>query len=110
MPTIFFPVEPAVSPLKMWQKSTITGNRFHGFYPGMLVFEGACSENMISSNHFLRDNEPWTPLIGVDNGLDDQFGILRISGSNNSIIANHISETVSLESIKPADKDPIIYG
>jgi hypothetical protein len=89
-------------------KSTITGNRFHGFYPGMLVFEGACSENMISSNHFLRDNEPWTPLIGVDNGLDDQFGILRISGSNNSIIANHISETVSLESIKPADKRPVI--
>ena len=89
-------------------KSTITGNRFHAFYPGMLVFEGICSENMISSNHFLRDNEPWTPLIGVDNGLDDQFGILRISGSNNSIIANHISETVSPESIKPADKRPVI--
>ncbi len=89
-------------------KSTVTGNRFHAFYPGMLVLEGECSENMISSNHFLRDNEPWTPLIGVDNGLDDQYGILRISGSNNSIIANHISETVSLSTIKPADKKPVI--
>lgn len=89
-------------------KSTVTGNRFHAFYPGMLVLEGQCSENMISSNHFLRDNEPWTPLIGVDNGLDDQYGILRISGSNNSVIANHISETVSPSTIKPADKKPII--
>lgn len=67
-------------------KSTVTGNRFHAFYPGMLVFEGECSENLVSSNHFLRDNEPWTPLIGVDNGLDDQYGILRINGSGNSII------------------------
>lgn len=89
-------------------KSTVTGNRFHAFYPGMLVLEGQCSENMISSNHFLRDNEPWTPLIGVDNGLDDQYGILRINGSNNSVIANHISETVSPSTIKPADKKPII--
>ena len=89
-------------------KSTVTGNRFHAFYPGMLVLEGQCSENMISSNHFLRDNEPWTPLIGVDNGLDDQYGVLRISGSNNSVIANHISETVSPSTIKPADKKPII--
>lgn len=89
-------------------KSTVTGNRFHAFYPGMLVLEGKCLENMISSNHFLRDNEPWTPLIGVDNGLDDQYGILRICGSNNSVIANHISETVSPATIKPADKKPII--
>lgn len=89
-------------------KSMVTGNRFHAFYPGMLVLEGECSENMVSSNHFLRDNEPWTPLIGVDNGLDDQYGILRISGSNNSVIGNHISETVSLSTIKPADQEPVI--
>lgn len=33
-------------------RSIITANRFHSFYPGMLVFEGNCSENMVSSNHF----------------------------------------------------------
>ena len=46
-------------------RSVITGNRFHSFYPGMLVFEGNCSENMVSSNHFLRDSEPWAPFIGI---------------------------------------------
>ena len=89
-------------------RSIITGNRFHSFYPGMLVFEGNCSENMVSSNHFLRDNEPWAPLLGYDNGLDDRYGLLHINGSNNSIIANHISETISVETIKPAGVQPVI--
>ena len=40
------------------------------------VFEGNCSENMVSSNHFLRDNEPWAPMLEYDNGLDDLYGIL----------------------------------
>lgn len=89
-------------------RSIITGNRFHSFYPGMLVFEGNCSENMVSSNHFLHDNEPWAPMIGYDNGLDDLYGLLRISGSYNSVIANHISESVSLKAIKPFGVKPVI--
>lgn len=75
-------------------KSIISNNRFHSFYPGMLSLEGNCSENMISSNHFLRDNEPWKPMLNNDNGLDDRYGLLYINGNNNSIVANHISETV----------------
>ena len=89
-------------------RSVITGNRFHSFYPGMLIFEGECSENMVSSNHFLRDNEPWAPLVGYDNGLDDLYGLLHINGYNNSIIANHISETIAVETIKPPGVQPVI--
>jgi len=89
-------------------RSIITSNRFHSFYPGMLVLEGNCSENMISSNHFLRDNEPWTPMLENDNGLDDMFGLLHICGNNNSVISNHISESVHKKCIKPSGVQPVI--
>lgn len=42
-------------------RSTITGNRLHSFYPGMLVLENNCSENLVSANHFLREHEPGPP-------------------------------------------------
>ena len=43
-----------------------------------------------------------------DNGLDDQFGLLQINGSNNSIIANHISETMDVQYLKPPAAKPVI--
>lgn len=89
-------------------RSSVTSNRFHSFYPGMLVFEGNCSENLIASNHFLRDHEPWPPMFGVDNGLDDDFGLLRIEGNNNSLIANHISETIDRQYLRPEGIVPVI--
>lgn len=89
-------------------RSSITGNRFHSFYPGMLVFEGNCSENLVSSNHFLRDNEPWAPMLEYNNGLNDLYGLLCISGNYNSIIANHISESIHGQSIHPAGEKPVI--
>lgn len=89
-------------------RSVVTGNRFHSFYPGMLVLEGKCSENMVSSNHFLRDTEPWAPMLGYDNGLDDLYGLLCISGNHNSVIANHISETIRPLHIKPSGARPVI--
>ena len=63
---------------------------------------------MVSSNHFLRDHEPWPPMQAYDNGLDDLYGILYISGNNNSIIANHISETINSQYIKPSNATPVI--
>jgi len=89
-------------------RSTVTSNRFHSFYPGMLVFQENCSENLVSSNHFLRDHEPWPPMQAYNNGLDDLYGILYINGSNNSVIANHISETICFKYIMPPGAKPVI--
>jgi Right handed beta helix region len=89
-------------------RSSITNNRLHAFYPGMVVFRGNCSENLVSSNHFLRDHEPWTPFLGIDNGLDDLYGLLYISGNNNSVIANHFSEVINTQNIKPVGATPVI--
>jgi len=89
-------------------RSSITNNRLHSFYPGMVVFRGNCSENLVSSNHFLRDHEPWTPFQGIDNGLDDLYGLLYISGNNNSVIANHFSEVINTQNIKPVGATPVI--
>ena len=89
-------------------RSSITGNRFHSFYPGMLVLADNCSENLVSSNHFLRDREPWAPMVAYDNGLDDLFGLVRIDGSNNSVIANHISLTIDARFIQPPAAKPVI--
>ncbi|RAK03950.1 copper-binding protein NosD [Halanaerobium saccharolyticum] len=89
-------------------RSTITSNRFHSFYPGMLIFKEKCSENFVSSNHFLRDHEPWDPMLEYDNGLDDLYGLLNINGNNNSIISNHISEIIDTQYIKPSGEKPVI--
>ncbi|OIJ17972.1 fructotransferase [Anaerobacillus alkalidiazotrophicus] len=89
-------------------RSSITNNRLHSFYPGMVVLRENCSENLVSSNHLLRDHEPWTPFLGIDNGLDDLYGLLYISGNNNSVIANHFSEVISTQNIKPVGATPVI--
>ena len=89
-------------------RSSVTGNRFHSFYPGMLIMENNCTENLVASNHFLRDHEPWPPMMAYDNGVDDDFGLLKICGCNNSIIANHISETIGRQYLKPAGVKPVI--
>lgn len=89
-------------------RSSVTNNRFHSFYPGMLVFQKNCSENLVSSNHFLRDHEPWPPMWAYDNGLDDLYGLLYISGNHNSVIANHISETIGTQYLKPSGVMPVV--
>lgn len=89
-------------------RSSITSNRLHSFYPGMVTLTAASSENLVASNHFLRDNEPWAPFLGIDNGLDDTTGLLRIEGSGNSVIGNHFSEIVDATRISPARATPVI--
>lgn len=88
-------------------RSSVTANRFHSFYPGMLIFED-CRENLVSSNHFLRDHEPWPPMQGYDNGLNDDYGLIHIEGSCNSVIINHISETIEMQYLKPAGIKPVV--
>lgn len=102
-----FPRGKSIVHLKGVLRSSVTANRFHSFYPGMLIMEN-CRENLISSNHFLRDHEPWPPMLEYDNGLEDDFGLIHIQGSSNSLIANHISETIEQQYLKPAGIKPII--
>jgi inulin fructotransferase (DFA-I-forming) len=89
-------------------RSSVTNNRLHSFYPGMVVLAANSSENLVATNHFLRDHEPWTPFLGVDNGLDDLNGLLCVSGSNNSVIGNHFSQIIDSQSIRPTGATPVI--
>ncbi|NQX12114.1 right-handed parallel beta-helix repeat-containing protein [Microbacteriaceae bacterium VKM Ac-2855] len=89
-------------------RSSVTNNRLHTFYPGAIVLAAGSSENLIASNHVLRDHEPWTPFLGVDNGLDDTFGLLRVDGDDNSVIGNHFSEVVDAQNIRPAGATPVV--
>jgi inulin fructotransferase (DFA-I-forming) len=73
-----------------------------------VILEANSSENLVATNHFLRDHEPWTPFLGVDNGLDDLTGLLSVSGSNNSVVGNHFSEVIDSQSIRPAGAAPVI--
>jgi inulin fructotransferase (DFA-I-forming) len=74
----------------------------------MVVLAANSSENLVATNHFLRDHEPWTPFLGVDNELDDLNGLLCVSGSNNSVIGNHFSQIIDSESIRPTGATPVI--
>ncbi|MCE0824671.1 right-handed parallel beta-helix repeat-containing protein [Buttiauxella sp. A2-C2_NF] len=89
-------------------RSSISSNRFHAFYPGMLVLEDGSAENLVSANHFFREREPWAPMQTYNNGLDDLYGLLYINGDNNSIIANHISESIDTQYITPVGATPVI--
>jgi inulin fructotransferase (DFA-I-forming) len=89
-------------------RSSVTNNRLHSFYPGMVVLAANSSENLVATNHFLRDQEPWTPFLGIDNGRDDLDGLLRVDGSNNSVIGNHFSEVIDSQSIRPIGATPVI--
>jgi hypothetical protein len=89
-------------------RSSVTNNRLHSFYPGMVILDANSSENLVASNHFLRDHEPWTPFLHVDNGLDDLHGLLCVSGSNNSVVGNHFSEVLDPQTIRPAAAKPVI--
>jgi inulin fructotransferase (DFA-I-forming) len=44
----------------------------------------------------------------VDNGLDDLNGLLRVSGSNNTVVGNHFSQIIDSEGIRPAGATPVI--
>lgn len=90
------------------RRSSITNNRLHAFYPGMVVLADGSSENLIGSNHLLRDHEPWAPFFGVDNGRDDTYGLVRIDGEHNSVIGNHFSEVVDAQAIRPPGATPVI--
>lgn len=73
-----FPRGKSIVHFKSVTRSLVSSNIFHSFYPGMFVLEKNSSENLISSNHFLRDHEPWKPMQMHDNGLDDEYGYFQL--------------------------------
>lgn len=89
-------------------RSSVANNRLHSFYPGMVVLAENSSENLVASNHFLRDREPWTPFLDISNGRDDLYGLLRVEGNGNSVIGNHFSEVLDSQDITPTGATPII--
>lgn len=88
-------------------RSSITANRLHSFYPGMVRLTGGSSENLVASNHLLHDNEPWGPMLEYNNGLPDTFGNIYIDGNNNTVTANHISISLKESMINPKGATPV---
>lgn len=89
-------------------RSAVNSNRFHAFYPGIIVLENGSAENTVTANHIYRAHEPWAPMQQHDNGLEDTYGLVYINGKNNSVMANHFSEIIDTEYIKPAGTPPVI--
>jgi hypothetical protein len=64
-------------------RSSVTNNRLHSFYPGMVILAEGSSEN-------------------------DDYGLLTVNGNDNSIFANHFSLIVDAENIRPSGTAPVI--
>ncbi len=94
--------------LRCVTRSNVTGNRLHAFAPGMVVLDGASAENLVAANHFLRDQEPWTPFLGAGGGRDDEYGLLSVEGDGNSLIANHFSTVIAAGDVRPVGAKPVI--
>ncbi|WP_223691035.1 NosD domain-containing protein [Leifsonia poae] len=92
--------------LKNATNNTITANRLHAFYSGMITMEGACHNNLISSNHFLRNRESFPAFQSVPNPQDDLFGLVQLNGSGNTVVGNHFSFDVPTENIVPSGVKP----
>lgn len=88
-------------------RSSITANRLHAFYPGQVVLEGGSGENLVSSNHILRDNEPWGPMLEYNNGLNDDYGAVVLDGDRNTVTSNHISLSLKDSMMHPAGVKPV---
>lgn len=90
-------------------RSMVSNNILHSFYPGMIILENNASENLIASNHILRDIEPWQPMQIHDNELLDRYGLISIEGSNNTVTGNHVSEIIDPAYLKPNNVKPVIF-
>lgn len=90
-------------------RSNLSSNRLHSFYPGMVTLSGNSKENLISSNMFERQVEGFPPFIDVDNGLDDDFGVVQINGDGNTVSSNHVTLIIPPERLHPAGVVPAIF-
>jgi inulin fructotransferase (DFA-I-forming) len=103
-----FPRGKSLIHLRNTNRSSITGNRLHGFYPGMLDSDGANKENLISGNHFRREPEPWGPMQPYNNGKDDLYGVIHLRGDGNMVTGNLFAYDVPAAKITPSGAKPTI--
>ncbi|MGP4086569.1 NosD domain-containing protein [Streptomyces sp. KR55] len=89
-------------------RSSITANRLHSFYPGMIDFEGVNKENLISGNHFRREVEPWPPMQSYNNGKDDLYGLIHLRGDSNMVSTNFFALNVAAGAITPPGATPVV--
>jgi len=94
--------------LKNSTNNTVTANRLHAFYAGMITTEGACHNNLIGSNHFLRNRESFVPFQSVPNPQDDLFGLVQLNGDGNTVVGNHFSFDVPTANIVPSGATPTL--
>ncbi|MBN9140941.1 MAG: right-handed parallel beta-helix repeat-containing protein [Micrococcales bacterium] len=94
--------------LKNCTNNTVSANRFHAFSSGMVTLEGACHNNLIGTNHFLRNKETFGPFVSVPLTTDDLFGLVHLNGSGNTVVGNHFSYDVPSGDIKPAGATPTL--
>lgn len=88
--------------------NTITSNRLHAFYGGMITMEGACHNNLIAANHFLRNRESFPPFQSLPNPVDDLFGLVHVVGDGNTITGNHFSFDVPAANVVPIGATPTL--
>jgi inulin fructotransferase (DFA-I-forming) len=84
-------------------RTCISANKFVSNFPGMIVHETACDENLISGNQFTRIYGD-----GVQTTYDDLYGMVQVNGRGNSVISNHFSFNVPRQNIIPAGADPTV--
>lgn len=87
-------------------RSSVSANRMHGFYPGMVRLVDNCTENLVTANHLRRGVEGFPPFLGVSNGLDDLFGVVHVRGDNNLISDNLVAYDVPPGRISPSGAEP----
>lgn len=85
-------------------RCSIAANKFVSSWPGMVWTEGSSDENLIVGNHFTRVNTE----SAHDNGRDDLFGMVQLSGGGNLVSSNIFSYRVPGAERRPADVVPTI--
>lgn len=84
-------------------RTCISANKFVSNFPGMIVHETPCDENLVSANQFTRIYGD-----GVQTTYDDLYGMVQLNGNGNSVISNHFSFSVPRQNIIPAGADPTV--
>lgn len=85
-------------------RACISANTFVSSWPGLIVLDENCHENLISGNHLRRIDVETVNA----NGTDDYFGLVQLNGNDNTVSGNHFSLSVAANLLRPAGASPTI--